>query len=469
MKKSPAMLILTTLSIALIAARPRQGDPNRSEAPMVEPPRPGVGLPVRAALVQDSAPGTPLMIFDFGSGRIAKGWTPVLPDMEITRERGYGFEPGQKLEAVDRGGDPLKGDFITSARPFLFSVVLPEGNYWVRVTLGDDKGAGENTVKAELRRLMIEGLTTAPGEHAERTFMVNIRIPKIPGGGDVRLKPRERVGESEAVAWDNKLTIEFNGSRPCVNAVEIGKAPEGIPVIYIMGDSTVCDQPTPPWNSWGQMLTRWLKPGVVVANHAESGESFASSISEQRLAKVMTTLKKGDYLFMQFGHNDMKGGTVEETHYTESIKRYIDSARSKGAVPVLITSMHRRTFDAGGRILNSLNEYPQAVRDVAKGEQIALIDLHAMSKTLYETLGPKTAELLFAESQPGVYDGTHHGDYGSYELSKCIVEGILAANLDLGNYVADDYKHFDPAKPDQPAQVRIPVSPGFSNIRPLGN
>jgi lysophospholipase L1-like esterase len=284
----------------------------------------------------------------------------------------------------------------------------------------------------------------------------------------VRLKPREQVGQSEAVAWDDKLTIEFNGSRPCVDAVEIGRAPEDMPVVYLMGDSTVCDQPTPPWNSWGQMLTRWLKPDVIVANNAESGETYASSISEQRLAKVMATIKKGDYMFMQFGHNDMKAGTVEETHYKESIRRYINDARSKGAIPVLVTSVNRRTFDADGKITNSLGDYPQAVRDVAKEEGTALIDLNEMSKTLYETLGPKTAELLFAESQPDVRDGTHHSNYGSYELSKCIVDGIIDNRLDLAKYIVDDFKRFDPAKPDPPDQVKIAVSPGFSNIRPLG-
>ncbi len=421
-----------------------------------------------APTARASTSETPLRKFDFGSGKVAEGWTQVLPGMEITSERGYGFEPQQKVEAIDRGGDPLKGDFITSDKPFLFSVVLPEGNYWVKVTLGDDQEASDSTIKAELRRLMVEGLKTAPGEHAERTFMVNIRTPRIPGDGEVRLKPREQVGQSEAVAWDNKLTIEFNSSRPCVDAIEIGRAPDDMPVVYLMGDSTVCDQPTPPWNSWGQMLTRWLKPDVIVANNAESGESYASSISEQRLAKVMSTIKKGDYMFMQFGHNDMKAGTVEERHYKDSIRRYIDSARSKGAIPVLVTPVNRRTFDADGKITNSLGGYPQAARDVAREEGTALIDLNAMSKTLYETLGPKRAELLFAESKPGVHDGTHHSDYGSYEISKCIVDGIIDNGLDLAKHIVDDFIRFDPAKPDQPDQVKIAVSPGFSSIRPLG-
>lgn len=106
---------------------------------------------------------------------------------------------------------------------------------------------------------------------------------------------------------------------------------------------------------------------------------------------------------------------------------------------------------------------------MAKEEWTGLIDLNAMSKTHYEAIGPKTAELLFAESKPGVHDGTHHSDCGSCELSKCIVDGIIDNKLELAKHVVDDFKRFDPARPDQPGQVKIAVSPGFSNIRPLGN
>src|SRR6185436_20223148 len=95
--------------------------------------------------------------------------------------------------------------------------------------------------------------------------------------------------------WDRKLTLEFNGTRPCVCAVEIESAPE-IPTVFVLGDSTVCDQPLEPWNSWGQMLPRFFGPDVAIANHAQSGESLKSSLGAHRLDKVLSAMKSGDYL-----------------------------------------------------------------------------------------------------------------------------------------------------------------------------
>src|SRR6185295_14691193 len=158
--------------------------------------------------------------------------------------------------------------------------------YLVTVTLGDEGVESEITIKAELRRLMVEHVHTARGQFATRTFAVNVRTPQIAGDGEVRLKDREKT--TEHWAWDEKLTLEFNNSRPAVAAVEITRT-DKLPTIYLLGDSTVCDQPLEPYNSWGQMLTRFFNAGLVIANHAESGESLRSSLNAQRLAKVLST------------------------------------------------------------------------------------------------------------------------------------------------------------------------------------
>ena len=100
--------------------------------------------------------------------------------------------------------------------------------------------------------------------------------PKISGDGDqVHLKPREKT--NEWWAWDDKLTLEFNGTHPALRSLEIEKA--DVPTVFLLGDSTVCDQPAEPWNSWGQMLPRFFKPEVAIANHAESGETIANSLA----------------------------------------------------------------------------------------------------------------------------------------------------------------------------------------------
>jgi lysophospholipase L1-like esterase len=215
------------------------------------------------------------------------------------------------------------------------------------------------------------------------------------------------------------------------------------------------------------MLPRFFKPGISIANHAESGESLRSSLAARRLDKVLSLMKPGDYLFIQYGHNDEKeegAGVGAFTTYQESLKRFVEEARHHGGVPVLITPMHRRTFDAAGRIVNSHGDYPEAVRRLAREERVPLIDLHAMSKQFYEALGPEKSRLAFKEG-----DGTHHNNYGSYELARCIVEGIKANRLGIAKYLVTDVPSFDPSRPDPVEGFSLPASPLNTDVKPLGN
>jgi lysophospholipase L1-like esterase len=403
--------------------------------------------------------------FDFGPGKVAPGHIQVLDDHIYTKERGYGFEPGAKVSCVDHGGaNPLRSDFCTSDKPFFFSVAVPEGNYVVTVTLGDAQGESTTTVKAELRRLVLEKEHTTTGGFVTRSFVVNVRTPRIDSGGEVKLKDREKT--TEIWAWDEKLTLEFNNTRPAIAALTITRV-EKIPTVYLLGDSTVCDQPREPYNSWGQMLTRFFKPGIAVANHAESGESLRSSLSAGRLDKVLSMMKPGDYLFIQYGHNDEKEkgeGIGAFTTYRADLKRFVIGVRQKGGIPVLVTPVQRRTFDDSGRITNSHGDYPEAVRQLAREEKVALIDLHAMSTAFYEALGPEKSKLAFKEG-----DGTHHNNYGSYELAKCIVAGIKAGRLGIVKYLVRDVPAFDPGKPDPLESFRLPPSPDSTVVKPLGS
>ena len=418
-----------------------------------------------AAAICRAQPAGTSFKFDFGSGKAAPGYTKVLPETGYTEELGYGLEPGASLTAVDRGGaDPVHGDFITTGKPpFYFSVKVPtEGNYRVTVVLGDAEGESVTTVKAEIRRLMLERVRTAPGKFDTRSFIVNVRRPEISTGGEVRRKDREKT--SEIRAWDDKLTLEFTDARPAVGAIEIEKA-DDLPTILIAGDSTSTDQSGEPFNSWGQMLTRFFRPEIGMANHGESGESLRSFIGEQRLAKVMSVIRPGDYLFIQMGHNDQKEkgeGVGAFTTYKSSLKRFIAEARQHEATPVLITPMNRLTFGDDGHIANSLGDYPEAVRQTAREEKVALIDLNAMSAPFYEALGPVEAHKAFAGN-----DTTHHSDYGSYELAKCIVEGIRQAKLPLTRYLVD-MPPFDPAHPDPVDKFDVPAEPNARTARPYG-
>ena len=383
--------------------------------------------------------------FDFVSDKPAPGFQKMFPGAMYSEETGYGFEDAAKQP------------------PFYFSVRVPEeGNYKVTVTLGDPAADSVTTIKAELRRLMLERVRVAAGKVETRSFLVNARTPAIPGGGEVRLKDREKT--FEARAWDNRLTLEFTDAHPAVRTVEVEKA-GNVPTIYIVGDSTSTDQPREPFNSWGQMLPTFFKPEIAIANHGESGESLRGFLGENRWAKLLSVIKPGDYVLIQMGHNDQKEkgeGIGAFTSYMSDLKRFVSDARQHGATPVVVTPMNRQTFDDAGKITNSLGDYPEAVRQVAKEENVALIDLNAMSKLFYEALGPADAHLAFAGS-----DKTHHDNYGSYELAKCIVEGIRQDKLPIAKYLFD-IPPFDPAHPDPVSKFDIPAEPAADGQRPYG-
>jgi lysophospholipase L1-like esterase len=383
--------------------------------------------------------------FDFGAAAPASGWTQVSPANVYSTGAGFGFEPGASVATGTNA--------TSSAKPFYFSVKLPEGNYKVTATLGGD-AASVATVKAELRRLMLEKVPTDDGKTETRTFIVNIRTPSIAGGGTVKLKDREKT--TEWWAWDDKMTLEFNGTNPSISKLEI--EPATVPTVFIMGDSTVCDQPREPWNSWGQMLPRFLKPDVAVANHSESGEAVSSSLGAGRFNKIFSLMKPGDYLFVQFGHNDQKDKRPDALDtYKANLIKIVAETRAKGGTPVLVSSMERKA----GVTKDTLAGYPGAVLEVAKSQNCAVIDLHAMSRVFYTALGPDVGKAF--------QDGTHQDNYGSYELSKCIVDGIKQNKLPLAKSIVDDFKDFDPAHPDPVADFQMAASPQSSNVKPLGS
>lgn len=403
--------------------------------------------------------------FDFGPGAVAAGHQAVVSTTAYTHERGFGFVDASAIVCLDRGtADILTSDFCSSDRPFVFAVDLPEGNYAVTVTLGDPERESVTTVKAESRRLMLERVHAGAGAPVARTFVVNTRNSRLPGGGQVKLKPRE-IG---AFHWDDQLTIEFSNARPAVAAVAIARVE--VPTVFLAGDSTVTDQTADPYHAWGQMLTRFLGAGVAVANHAESGETLKAFEAEGRWAKLWSQARAGDYLFVQFAHNDMKAGPNyldPATTYRTALERVVEEARSRGVTPVLVTSMHRRRFDGDGRIVETFGDFPAAVRAVARGTGAALIDLHEMSRTLFEAAGVEGSKRLLlhfpAGSLPGqaeaLVDDTHFSAYGAYELARCMVEGIRANVPALARAISDDAGAFDPARPDPVATFTLPASP----------
>ena len=398
--------------------------------------------------------------FEFGKENRHEGATRVGEGDVFTEARGFGIEPPD----VPRG----EGGGLTASTGFAFSVAVPEGNYDVTVVVGSDEAAADTTVKAEDRRLMAERILTQAGRTAEAKFTVNVRTPRLPDGSEVKLTKREQ-GPPVVRRWDGKLTLEFCGIHPCVRSVEIRPNQKAL-TVFLAGDSTVTDQPDEPWAGWGQMLPRFLKPGVAVANQAESGLSLGSFQAQRRLDKLLSAMRPGDFVLVQFGHNDQKDkkpGAGPFTTYKANLKEFVRKVREKGGQAVVVTPMERRRFDAAGRTEATLVDYAEAARQVGAEEKVPVIDLNKMSLLIYQALGSEGSKKAFVHYPAGTFPGqaaalkddTHHNAFGGYELAKCVVEGIRAGVPALKAQLRDGLPVFDPARPDKQEDFRVPASP----------
>jgi lysophospholipase L1-like esterase len=408
-----------------------------------------------------------------GDGALPRGALRLDPAAAWDAARGVGFRA--PLAGAAPGGD------CASDRPFLLDLALPEGDYEVTVTLGDRARPAVTTVKAEARRLMLEKVATRAGERVTRTFTVNVRTPRIAGAGtatadSVRLKARE-VGSA---TWDDRLTLEFNGPRAALRELRVAPARTRPVTVYLAGNSTVVDQTSEPWAAWGQMIPRFFGPGVVVANHAESGETLRAFVGERRLAKVLSGMRAGDWLFVEFAHNDQKPGPAHLdafTGYLDEVRRWVGEARARGAHVVLVTSTQRRNFDSAGRVVNTLGDYPAAMRRAAELEKVPLVDLTAMTARFYEALGPERSKRAlvhypansFPDQPAELKDDTHFSNYGAYEIARMVVEGLRAANVPLARFLLPGLPRFDPSRPDAPETFDLPASPLTSAAKPAGS
>ncbi|SEG72220.1 Lysophospholipase L1 [Bryocella elongata] len=411
-------------------------------------------------------PATGLMAQTFSCAASGSHGVQLLRASSVATASAAGFDFGTVPDHFDGRG-------CSAAKDFYLSIPAKDGNYRVTVTLGGSVDA-VTTVRSEARRLMLARVATKAGKISTASFVVNVRTPEVagqtkPDGSPqvVKRKPREL----NSLDWDSKITLEFAGDRPSLVSVRV--EPADVPTVYLAGDSTVVDQDNEPWAAWGQMLPAFFGDRVAISNQAESGETIRSFDGELRFAKIFSTIRKGDYLFFQFAHNDQKpgGGYVSPEMYTGLLTRYIAKAREIGATPVLVTSMNRRTFDAEGHITDTLAPYPELMRKVAAEQKVALIDLNAMSKTLYEAIGEPTSRSLFVYAAPNTYprqpealhDDTHFNGYGAYELARCVVRGIVEDRLPLASLLRDQHPHFDPQHPDTASAVALPEA-GFYDL-----
>lgn len=415
--------------------------------------------------------------FDFGKGKAGKGFLKVLPETVFSQQSGYGIDLGTKVTSNNTiGKTALTDGFLTSDQPFYFSVNLPEGNYNVKIWVGDDQATSDVAIRAENRRMFVNRLQTEKGKHQLVEFTVNIRDSLIAGGKNkVRLKTREYG----YLHWDNKLTLEFNSANPKINAIEITPNKEAISV-FLAGNSTVVDGGSEPFSAWGQMFPYFFNPGkVAIVNLAESGETLSGFIAARRFAKMLSLMKPGDYAFVEFGHNDQKqkgAGVGAFTTYKKNLEYFINEVKKKGGYPVLVTSVQRRRFEQG-KIVETLGDYPAAVRQTAREQNVPLIDLNAMSKTLFEAMGEEPSLLAFAHFPAGTFpgttetiaDNTHFRPFGAYEVAKLVLKGVRDTKLGLARHIKATEPIFNPSRPDSYTSFYWPGSPGKDATKPDGN
>lgn len=220
--------------------------------------------------------------------------------------------------------------------------------------------------------------------------------------------------------------------------------------IYIAGDSTACNYEAvrAPRTGWGQVLGQFFTDQVIIKNEAISGRSSKSFINEGALEKIIRQIIPGDYLLIQFGHNDEKKEDL--ARYTEAfttfklyLTQYIRSARNKQAVPVLLTPIQRYQFDQNGKIMPTHGDYPKAMLDLAAIEQVPVIDLTEQTRILMERLGPEKSNLFFMNLKPGEFsnypngsrDNTHLRQEGALEIARLVTAGIRQIKLPLEKYI----------------------------------
>ena len=363
-----------------------------------------------------------------------------------------------------------------SQKPFSISFAVPDGNYKVTVTLGNKKRPAQTVVRAESRRHYCDLVTTKKGKYETVAFVVNKHNPVIDGNTRVKLKPREFDYKN----WDDSLTLSFCGPAPAVQRIRI-EPDTTATTVYLCGNSTVVDQEDEPWASWGQMITRWFDTDVVIANFAESGLSCTSFLAQLRLDKILSQLKRGDYVIVEFGHNDekeKKPGDGAWYSYSRNLKIFVDRVRAAGGHIIFCTPTARRFFnDDHKTIQNTHGDYPEAMKAVAQREQVPVIDLTRMSTVFYETLGEEGSKKSLvhypANTFPGqdqpLADNTHFNPYGAWEIAKMVVMGLKNINSPLVRFLRSHWQDFDPAKPDNPEAFVWYMSTGSSLVKPDGN
>jgi len=299
--------------------------------------------------------------------------------------------------------DPSLLSRCTGSNPITCTIPVPaNGNYNVTVELGSSTASSTSRVQAELYRIVVPPVTLAAGVYSQQTFSVNVRAEDHDGYD----------------APGMVLNILIDGTAPALHG--LGYAAAVMPTLFVVGDSTVCDwDPAfanlgPEERGWAQEFSQFLEPGLAVANYADSGDTASSLYG--KFASRGAVMKAGDYLFIQFGHNDQKSQS-DIDGYKANLMKYITDARNKNATPILFSPVARKAATLADPGFAGLD---QQARDLAKSAGVAFVDLTTLSINYYGTLADKS--VLFATPT----EGTHFSITGATAVSRLVGDALKA-------------------------------------------
>jgi fibronectin type 3 domain-containing protein len=402
-----------------------------------------VGTLVGDGVAEPALPDSGVLALDLGSGAVTDGAVTVDAGTAYTADNRLGFVDTSAVTATDRGGDdPLRSDFVTVGDTELV-IDLPNGDYTVGVVAGDPQGATDIAITAE-QMAKVQATQRPAGEFLEMSFDIAV--------------------------VDGQLNLDLGGTAANLAALTITRqTPRQAadrPTAYLTGDSTVqtYSDGFAPQAGWGQMFARFLSDDVTVANHAIGGRSTKNFISQGRLDAVLRQIRPGDYLFVQFGHNDNSYGVDDRyaapADYRDYLRTYVDGARQRGATPILVTPVSRRSFDAEtGEANVSFPAYVEQARALAAETGTPLVDLSASSRAYLTEIGAEAAKSVFLWVPAGVYPGrpngtqddTHFQSYGAIQMARLVAQGVEDLEVPLAGEVVDVEP---PAEvPAQPAGV----------------
>lgn len=358
--------------------------------------------------------------FDFGAGKIADGYTQITASSKYTEKKGYGLTDTEQLS---NGGsdtpDTLQGDYITSSdaeKGINFAVDVPDGDYQVKVINGGETASKANIYINEGERVRVFDIEA--GKYAENTQPV---LPK-----------------------DGKITIQVKGEGAKLNAVEITQLPARTekgekPTIYIAGDSTAQTYKDTdyPQTGWGQVAADYFTDDVIVENRSMGGRSTKSYNNDGRLDRILTELKPGDYVFIQFGHND--GSSKPERYISPDdfktllTEKYVGETIKRGGIPVLLTpTPHYSPDETTGQFSETIIDYSNKTREVAAETGSALLDIHKEAVARWNELGKEKVKGFYFINEPnesakypeGTDDHTHFKEAGAREIAKITAKSV---------------------------------------------